>query len=204
LFDEFFGNDIDDSERYGKYSKYHSPIGGNQMKSFFTLSMIVVGLLSLATLPMQAQEPPKPGPEYDILKKHVGKWDCTMKMNGQESKCTSTYSMDLGGLWLASAFEGEVFGQKFSGKGMDSYDATKKKYVGLWFDSMSTLPLILEGTYDSEKKTLTLSGKGPGQDGKPADYKSVTMWKDDDNYTFAMYMGDGKDPMFTMDYKRKK
>ena len=151
-----------------------------------------------------AQESPKPGPEHEVLKKHVGTWDLTMKFGGMETKGTVTYKMDLGGLWLASSLEAELFGTKFQGRGMDSYDPGKKKYVGVWIDSMATSPMFLEGSFDKEKKTMTMAGEGPGMDGKPTKYKSVTVWKDDDTFDFAMYMGDGKDPAFTIVYKRKK
>ena len=165
----------------------------------------VMAIFGLAAAPAaRAQEPPKPGPEHEVLKKHVGTWDLTMKFGGMETKGTSTYKMDLGGLWLSSTIESEIFGQKFQGHGMDSYDAGKKKYVAVWFDSMSTSPMTMEGTYDKEKKTLTMTGDAPGPDGKPTKHTSVSEWKDDDTIHFAMYMGDGKEPMFTIVYKRRK
>lgn len=151
-----------------------------------------------------AQEMPKPGPEHEHLKKYVGTWDATMKMGGMDSKCTSTYKADLGGFWLSSTFDGEILGMKFQGKGMDGYDPAKKKYVSTWCDSMSPTMMVMEGAYDKDKKTLTMEGDGMGPDGKPAKNKSVTIWKDDDNYVFHMYMGDAKEPMFTIEYKRKK
>jgi hypothetical protein len=157
----------------------------------------------LAVSAARAQEPAKPGPEHEGLKKYVGTWDATMKMMGAESKCTAVYKMDLGGLWLASTFDGEVFGAKFQGKGMDTYDAAKKKYVALWCDSMSTSPMVMEGTMD-DKKVLTMTGESPGPDGKPQKTKSVTEWKSDDHFVFHMYMGDAKEPAFTIEYKRKK
>ena len=89
----------------------------------------------LAVPAAQAQEAPKPGPEHELLKKHEGTWETTMKFGGMESKGTVTYKMELGGLWLTSAFEGEFAGAKFSGRGLDSYDAGKKKYVCLLYTS---------------------------------------------------------------------
>jgi hypothetical protein len=154
-----------------------------------------------------AQEPPKPGPEHAMLKKAEGTWDATVKMEGQESKGTMTYKMDLGGLWLTSDYKGEFGGQKFQGKGLDTYDVGKKKYVGVWFDSMSTLPMVMEGTYDKEKKTMTMTGEGPGMDGKMTKYKSVLQDKDDDTMIFTMSSPgkDGKEAvMMTITYKRKK
>ncbi len=163
-----------------------------------------VVLATLAAPVVQAQEPPKPGPEFDVLTKMVGNWDLTMKIAGAESKGTVTYKMELGGLWLTSSLESELFGTKFSGKGLDTYDAGKKKYVSVWVDSMTTTPMMMEGTYDKAKKTLTLAGDGPGMDGKPTKYKSVSEMPDNDTINFNMYMGDGKDPAFTIIYKRKK
>jgi Protein of unknown function (DUF1579) len=166
----------------------------------------VCAVLGLVAGPAAAQDFPvaKPGPEHEMLKKHVGTWDTTMKFMGMESKGTATYKIDLGGLWLSSTFEGSILGQKFQGHGMDSFDAGKKKYVAVWFDSMSTAPMTMEGTYDKEKKTLTMVGEGPGMDGKPTKHTAVSEWKDDDTMHFSMYVGDGKDPAFTIQYQRRK
>lgn len=160
--------------------------------------------VALAAPAARAQQPAKPGPEHEILKKMEGTWDATMKMMGQESKATATYKMDLDGLWLTSTFEGSFGGEKFSGRGLDSYDPAKKKFVSVWVDSMTTSPMLMEGTYDKDKKTLTMTGDGPGMDGKPVKFKSVSEMPDDDTINFSMYMGDGKEPGFTITYKRKK
>jgi hypothetical protein len=102
------------------------------------LTLVVVLAISVAG---QAQQPefPKPGPEHEYLKKMEGTWNCTIKGMGAESKGVATYKMELGGLWLVSSFEGDVFGSKFTGKGLDTYDTTKKKYTSIWIDSMSTV-----------------------------------------------------------------
>jgi hypothetical protein len=161
-------------------------------------------LLAGSATATRAQLPAKPGPEHEVLKKCVGTWDATMKMEGMESKGVSVYKMDLGGLWLASSFEGDIGGMKFSGRGLDTYDSAKKKYVGLWVDSMSTSPMVMEGDYDKEKKTLTMTGEGPGMDGKPMKFKAVSVMPDDDTINFSMYMGDVPQAAFTITYKRKK
>lgn len=174
------------------------------MKTLRVFGMVALAVV-LATSTVRAQEGPKPGPEHDILKKHVGDWTLTMKMGpGMEAKGTVTYKMDLGGLWLTSTMESELFGAKFTGKGMDTYCPTKKKYVAIWIDSMSTGPVLQEGTYDAAKKTLTLDGTGPGHDGKETKYKSTTEFADDDTVNFTMWVGETKDPTFTIVYKRKK
>ena len=71
----------------------------------------------------KAQEPPKAGPEHEVLKKMEGNWNLVMKFGGMESKGTVAYKMELGGLWLTGAMESELFGAKFQGKSLDTYDA---------------------------------------------------------------------------------
>ncbi len=173
------------------------------MKTVLTFCAVVATTV-FVTPNIQAQESPKPGPEHEMLKKMEGVWDATMKFEGMSSKGTMTYKMELGGLWLVSTFEGEFAGAKFSGRGLDSYDARKKKFVTVWVDSMITTPLILEGTYDQAKKTMTMVGDGLGPDGKPTKWKSVTVMADENSIHFGMYFGDAKEPAFTIEYKRKK
>jgi hypothetical protein len=154
--------------------------------------------------PAYSQEMPKPGPEHEVLKSLEGTWDSTLKAGGQESKGTVTYKMDLGGMWLTGSLESDMFGTKFSGKSLDSYNAAKKKYVSLWVDSMSAAPVVMEGTYDKDKKTMTMTGEGPGMDGQPTKYKSVSKRSDKDTLEMTMWIGDQKEPTFTITYKRKK
>ena len=172
------------------------------MMTRWICTIAVAGLLAVSAA--RAQELPKPGPEHEVLKKLEGTWEATAKSGGMESKGTMTYKMALGGLWLMSKYEGDFAGTKFEGHGMDSYDPTKKKFVTVWVDTMATSPLVMEGTYDKDKKALTMAGEGPGMDGKPTRYKTVTEMKDDDNTVFNLYMGDAKEPMMTITYKRKK
>jgi hypothetical protein len=163
-----------------------------------------VTMMAVLTSSIAAQEPPKPGPEHKLLKSREGTWDTTMKSGGMEHKGKVTNKMELGGLWLVGSLESDLGGQKFYGKSMETYDARKKKYVNVWFDSMSTTPMTMEGNFDKENKILTMIGEGPGMDGKPAKWKSVSEMKGDDTIVMSMYVGDGKEPMFTVTYKRKK
>jgi hypothetical protein len=167
------------------------------------IALIVAAVIAFPVT-VTAQEPARPGPEHEQLKKKEGTWETAMKFGDSVSKGTATFKMELGGLWLVGSLDSELLGQKFSGRSMDCYDPLKKKYVSLWFDSMNTSPVIMEGTYDKEKKTLTLAGEGPGQNGPATKYKSVTEWPDADTEVMTMYMGDGKDPSFVVTYKRKK
>jgi hypothetical protein len=170
------------------------------------MAVCAAGVLSVSV--GQAQPPmPKPGPEHEQLKKLEGAWEASVSFAGGSSKGTMTYKMGIGGLWLRSSFKGDFGGMPFEGTGLDTYDPAKKKYIGVWVDSMVTTPLIMEGTYDKDAKTLTMIGEGPGMDGKPAKLKTVTEMKDDDNMVFTMSAPD-KDgayqTMMTITYIRKK
>jgi len=156
-----------------------------------------------------AQAPPAPGPEHKLLAEAAGTWDCTIKMAGVEgeSKATSVSKMELGGLWLVTDFSGDMGGMKYSGKGLDGYDATKKKFIGVWADSMGGSPMVMEGDYDKEKKTLTMIGEGPDMTGATVKWKGVTTHADKDHQTFTMSTigDDGKENlMMTIEYVRKK
>jgi hypothetical protein len=166
--------------------------------------LAVLALVLALVTETQAQEFAKPGPEHKLLKVREGTWDTTLKAGDMEFKGTVTYKMELGGLWLAGSLESDLGGQKFYGKSMDTYDAAKKKYIGVWFDSMGTTPLTMEGDYDKDKKTLTMVGKGPGKDGQLTTWRSVSQMPDNDTVLMSMYVGDGKEPMFTVTYKRKQ
>ena len=171
------------------------------MRTFAAVMLVAV----VTTVPALAQpEAPKPGPEHEMLKKKEGTWTTVMKSGGAEFKGTVTYKMELGGLWLVGSMESDFPAGKFTGKSLDTYDAKSKKFTGIWADSMATKAMMMEGTYDKATKTTTQTGDGEGMDGKPAKWKSVSVDADDDTTDFSMYVGDAKEPMFTIVYKRKK
>lgn len=168
------------------------------MKKLLMLLMVTL-LLSNG---LNAQEPLKPGKEHEFLKRLVGKWDVAFDGN---MKGTSVYAMKHNGLWLESQVEMDMPQGKFTGSGLDSYDPVKKKYVAIWVDSMSASPIVMEGDLDPATKTMTMTGKGPGPDGKTTDYKMSTEYKDLDTHNFKMWVGDLQGaPMMSATYKRVK
>jgi hypothetical protein len=170
---------------------------------FMTLALAAIVAATTAT----AQEPPAPGPEHEILKRQEGEWTATIKTDQGETPATMSAKLECGGLWLVTDFKGEFFGMKFQGRGLDGYDPEKKKYVSVWVDSMSVRPMTFEGQYDKEKKIMTMTGEGPGPDGKPAKYKNVTRFTDADHQVFTMSIvgPDGAAvTMMTIEYARKK
>lgn len=175
------------------------------MRKFLTMTL-VLGVLTAATL--TAQQPPevKPGPEHALLKEWEGTWDAVVKSSAGESKGTLACKVDLNGLWLLEHFKCDFGGMSFEGRGATSYDAGNKKYVNVWIDSMSTSPMVSEGTYDKATKTLTLAGNMPTPDGKSTKVTMTTVTKDANTRTFKMVGAgpDGKDfEMLSITYKRR-
>lgn len=177
------------------------------MKIFTKLKLlafaaILMGLCSFDSLSQGVT----PGPEHEVLKKFEGTWSAKSQDSGDEMGVL-TAKMELGGLWLITTFKGQINGQSFDGRGMDSYDPKKKQYVSVWADSMSTAPMVSKGSYDKEKKTLTMTGEGPGPDGQMLKFRSTTKFESDDRHVFAMYMTtpDGQEmKILDLVYTRKK
>ncbi len=160
------------------------------------------GLVVLTVSQVVAQQPVTPGKEHEFLKEQVGEWDVVFDGN---MKGKSVYAMTHSGLWLESKVEMDMPQGKFTGTGLDSYDPAKKKYVGIWIDSMSTSPIVMEGDLDPKTKTITMLGKGPGPDGKMVDVKMSTEYKDKNSHSFKLWMGNIQgDPIMSAIYTRKK
>src|SRR5438552_8772342 len=129
-------------------------------------------------------QPPKPGPEHAILKREEAVWDARVEMQmgppgtpAQVSTGLETNTL-LGGLWLVSDFKGTMQAQPFQGHGTFGYDSLKKKYVGVWVDSMSSSLMRTEGDYDAAAGALTMIGEGPGPDGNLVKFREVMRWTD--------------------------
>ena len=171
------------------------------MKKVLTLSALFVFMAS--TAPAQF-ELPEPGPEHKKLKTYEGVWDAVVNSQGQESKGVMTYKMGLRGLWLFETFEGDFGDMKFEGKGATTYDTAKKKYINIWIDSMSTAPMITEGTVDASGK-MVMKGTMPAG-GKNVPVTMIGEDKDKDTKVFRLIASEnGKEmEMMKITYKRRK
>ena len=170
----------------------------------FVSSLSAVAVMFFSASGLFAQEPQKPGKEHEELKAMEGTWDAVLKMgDGAEMKGVSEFKMTCEGMWLESNFVADFGGTKFHGRGLDSYDASKKQFVSVWVDSMSSSPMILSGT--REGKVTTMTGEGPGPAGT-AKYKTVSTNEGSDKMSFTMFMvNDGKDTeMMNVKYTRRK
>ena len=150
----------------------------------------------LATSAMAQESPAKPLPEHKILASDEGTWDATIRMyaGGPDAEPSVSKGSEVnevlpGGLWVLSKFEGEFGGMKFHGRGQFGFDPVKKKYVGTWLDSMSTILSVLEGDYDAKTKTMTYVGDGYDPEHKAKfSQKMVTTMKHDGTRVFTLYM----------------
>src|SRR5438445_10674991 len=154
------------------------------MRKFLTM-IVILGLFAAAPLAAQQFEV-KPGPEHAFLKGGEGVWDATAKSMGGDSKGVLHCKIDLNGLWLLEHYKGEAGGQAFEGRGATSYDPAKKKFVNVWIDSMVPSPMISEGTYDKEKKILTLLGDMPMPDGKSMKSSITIIYKEADTKVLSL------------------
>jgi len=158
-------------------------------------------------------EPPKPGPEHNILKQDAGTWDATVEMTqgpGQApmvSKGVEINTLLGGGLWLVTDFKSDMMGQPFEGHGISGYDSGQRKYVSTWVDSWSTGLSSGQSTYDAAARKMTGWMEGPDMTGQISRTTMVTEWKDLDTRVFTM-SGPGPDGKefagLKITYKRRK
>jgi hypothetical protein len=101
----------------------------------------------------------------------------------------------LGGRYQESVYKGKMMGMDFEGHGMLAYDNAKKKFVNTWVDNMGTGVMVMEGPYDENTKTITLTGKmmDPST-GKDTEMREVLKIIDDKTQVMEMYCTkDGKE-----------
>lgn len=155
---------------------------------------------------------PKPGPEHKVLAGKVGHWTFKMKMNSPAGPMESIGTADIkpafNGFFIEDTTKSTMMGMPFDGHGYTGYDTIKKKYVGVWLDSMSSGIMHSEGTYDAASKTFTFTMDMPDQmTGTYVKEHIVEKWMDNDHF-MATYTKEGSDGKgmsdFTIDYTRAK
>jgi hypothetical protein len=177
----------------------------------FVFAVFLVGAASVAA--QQMPSTPKPGPEHAVLKMEEGVWDAVVEFvmapgaPPQTSKGVETNVMGCGGMCLITDFKGEAMGAPFSGHGVATWDAAKKKYVGSWTDSMSSGLATAELTHDPATRKSTGWMEGPDMNGKVTRTRSEMAWKDNDNRVMTAWATgpDGKEmQVMKITYTRKK
>jgi hypothetical protein len=153
-----------------------------------------------------AMQMPEPGPEHKHLHKLIGKWDTHATGGGMDSKGTAVFEAGPGKFTVFSRYDApDMMGMPFHGRGIDSWNASKGKYVSAWTDNWSPMMMVLEGSWDAASKSLTMSGEMPDMTGAMSTSTLVTKWIDDDTFDLLMYQGataEGE-PMMTIRHTRK-
>jgi uncharacterized protein DUF1579 len=155
-----------------------------------------------------------PGEAHKKLDALAGSWTSGTKMwmDPANSPETTTGTAEgkwvLGGRFLEQRAEGTYMGQPFSGLGYVGYDKYKKKYVGTWMDTTTTMIVNSTGTADASGRVFkSWSTIDDPFLKKPVKLRSVTKVVDADHLTYEMW-GPGPDgkvyKMFEIHYTRKK
>ena len=135
----------------------------------------------------------QPGEAHAELALMAGEYDvaCKYRMapnaDWTDATATSRISMVLGGRYMVERFEGSFEGMPFNGLLFLGYDNTRKEYVSVWMDSMSTRPMVASGTED-ENGVTTMIGRiyDPiSPDGRVAKHVSIPM--EDGRMMMKMY-----------------
>ncbi len=165
--------------------------------------LIAISISTLLSSAANAQQPEFPGPEKEHrwLHKFVGEWTTNSKAStGPDQppmECSGTIeSRMIGEFWVVNEMQGTPQGIPMRGLQTIGYDATKKKYVGTWVDSMMNHLWIYEGTVDESGNKLTLEADGPNfmGDGEVAKFRDAYEFKSPDHIIVSSSMlgSDGK------------
>jgi len=169
---------------------------------------------SAHTAAQQAPQLPKPGPEHEYLKMDTGTWDAVVEASmapGQPpmtSKGVEVNTLGCGGLCLITDFKGELLpGTPFHGHGLATWDATKKKYLGSWTDSMSQGLANAESTWDPKAKKSIGTMEAPGMNGEVVKMRTVVEYPSPTTRVMTAYGAgpDGKEmQMLKITYTKRK
>jgi hypothetical protein len=134
-----------------------------------------------------------PGEPHRVLATMAGSWNARVKSWSapdkppMESSGGCEQKMVLGGRFLQQDFTGDMMGTTFTGIGFTGYDNHSGKYLSTWIDSMSTSILLLEGTADTDGKTVVQENHHSDPVRGPMTWRSVTRIIDDNSWVFEMY-----------------
>jgi hypothetical protein len=143
-----------------------------------------------------------PGKAHQVLAGMAGSWDMEVKAwmapgaPPTVSPGQAENQMIMGGRFVRETVTSEMSGMPFEGMSLTGYDNVKKKYVGIWIDSMTTGIFRCEGDYDSTAKTLTMRGRTfDAMAGKEVAVRTVARVETADRHVFEWYAPgpDGKE-----------
>ncbi len=175
--------------------------------------------MELALLPGETKKknigppPVERGPEHKVLESLVGVFDAKDKVflnpkKPNESTGVMTRTMVLDGNFLQESYKGEFFGKPFTGVGLIGWDVGRKQYTSAWCDSTSTTMTVLYGTWDADKKTMTMVGEDfdPGSKKKMKARDLLKIVSADEQFFVMHRQPEGEDAeikIMEITYRRK-
>jgi Protein of unknown function (DUF1579) len=151
----------------------------------------------------------KPTEQHKKILSGVGEWEGTLTsyMTPDQKPATSPAHESvtpIGEFWVLSQFDCQFNGMPYHGSGHVGYDPEKKKYIGTWVDSMSSLFALMEGDIDPATKALVMHWQGRDMTGKVVPHRSESV-ENGDTRTMTFYMGEGAGTKsMVIEMKRKK
>jgi hypothetical protein len=155
-----------------------------------------------------------PGPHHEHIARMAGTWDVAGTFWMQpgappnESTGIARSRMILDGRFLQTRYESEFMGQPMQGIGIDGYDNSLGKHVGIWIDTASTAIYRFEGECSEDGKVVTAFSESlDPMTGEMTKMKSKMTMVDADHFTFEAW-NEGPDGEFfksmVLRYTRKK
>jgi len=148
------------------------------------------------------QEYMTPGDMQKMLAHGTGNWKAktTFWMTpGTEptvSEATAVGEMILGGRYLMSKFNGNMWGMPFEGIAVEGFDNAAKIFMSTWIDNMGTGIMYMTGTWDEANKQISYKGKMVDpMSGSWVDIREVVTYNSDGSSKMEMYgpAPDGKE-----------
>jgi len=181
----------------------------------FTSALTVLALLSSSNLETQslqdqkdvaAQAAPSTTPDLGPMRDVTTEMQASPNSARIVSKGTQTNRLGVGGVWLVSDFAGEIGGHPLNGHAITGFDPQKSKYEGVWVDSAGRHITLVEGTYDSSKKTFQTTSLENDASGKANAVTGVQRFVDSNTEVLTLFSRgpDGKSlQSMTITYRRR-
>ncbi len=106
----------------------------------------------------------QPGAAHKELERLVGEWRVSISLRSAPSQAPtvsagrSKITWTLDNRFVEEEFIGELGGQRYQGRGFLGFDNATRRYVNVWFESLSTGATVTYGTYDSDKALFRFQG----------------------------------------------
>lgn len=171
------------------------------------LLLVSSGLFCLAqtSVPTTQEEPEhvkpvsSPVPELAALEKYVGHWNILehhFDNSGRETatvKGTEDITWALGGRWLRRVYTTATASSRYQAIGMFSWNAAEGRYVGAWFDDVSSNgPTQFSAEWNDETLTLVSAAKQSIGGGSSREFRVVERFESDDRRVATTYLIENK------------